>query len=121
MSERVDKAWAQKGLGDYSSEAILGTLRHYGVDVDEAGYRALAASASPIRIAMQWMGKWKGTGQFARFPAAAAEVLWRRYFPDRATPGEFLEAISGLLVFLERVLGGKTVDAELDAAFSRTE
>jgi hypothetical protein len=95
MSERVDKKWADKGLTGYSNEAILGTLQHYGVSCDEAAFRAQAEQAYPLGIAMGWMEKWKGTGQFARFPPAAAEMLWRRWLPDRPTPGEFIEAHAG--------------------------
>ena len=33
--ERVEKGWQSQGLKDYSTEAILGTLGHYGVTVAE--------------------------------------------------------------------------------------
>jgi hypothetical protein len=122
MSERVDKGWMGKGLQHYSDEAIVGTLGHYGLKVDAAAFRAMAdGGASPVRIAAQWLEGWKGTGQFARFPVAAAEVLWRRWLPERATPGEFLEKLSGLLVQLERLLGGKGAQAALDAAFGEVD
>ena len=31
--ERLDKQWQEKGLKDYSTKAILGTLEHYGVSI----------------------------------------------------------------------------------------
>ena len=38
-TDRVDKAWQRKGLKDYSTEAIIGTLGHYGIQVNEADFR----------------------------------------------------------------------------------
>ncbi|MCI0673744.1 MAG: hypothetical protein L0Y64_25120 [Myxococcaceae bacterium] len=121
MSDRVDKGWAEKGLGSYSTEAILATLQHYGIQADETTFRAMAEDAYPLRIAFRWMEAWKGTGQFARLPGSAAEVLWRRWLPDRPTPGEFLEALSGVLVLLGRLLGGKAAAAEVDEALENVE
>ena len=40
MSERVGKDWQNKGIDTFSTEAILGTLAHYGVTIDEASFRA---------------------------------------------------------------------------------
>lgn len=85
-NERVDKAWTKKGLDSYGNEAILATLAHYGVQVDEAGFKALAAERFPLQIALEWSNGWKGTGQFAGFPLAAADTLWARWLPDRAAP-----------------------------------
>lgn len=122
MSERVDKGWTSRGLEGYSTAAILGTLNHYGVSVDEAGFRAQAEQGSPVRIGLGWMEGWKGTGQFSRFPLAAAEALWRRLLPERATPVEFLESLSQLLVQLERLAAGKGgAPADLDAAFGQVD
>src|SRR5579871_6245201 len=70
---RVDKAWIAKGLQDYPTEAILGTLKHYGAETDEATFKKLAQDKFPIGIAEEWHKSWKGTGQFSKFPAAAAE------------------------------------------------
>ena len=41
-AERVDKKWQEKGLESYSTEAILGTLQHYGVTTDEAAFKKVA-------------------------------------------------------------------------------
>lgn len=38
MADRVDKSWKDKGLGAFSTQAILGTLAHYGVALDEGGF-----------------------------------------------------------------------------------
>ena len=86
MSARVDKQWKDKGLGGYSTEAILGTLGHYGVAYDEAGFKAAAAEKFPLELAMDWKSKWKGTGQFATFPYTAANELYTRLLPDSPTP-----------------------------------
>jgi hypothetical protein len=121
MSERVDKAWASKGLDTFSSEAILATLQHYGVAVDEAGFKAQAADKSPLAIGMEWLKGWKGTGQFARFPAAAAEILWRRWLPERPTPGGLVEGVVRLLEALSRLRVGKARPEEVEEAFTQAE
>lgn len=104
--ERVDKAWLKQGLGKYSVGAILGTLRHYGVPVDEAGFKQMAGEQFPLQIAERWHGSWKGTGQFSRFPVYAADELWKRLQPDRLSPSEYTEALALLLRELARLLEG---------------
>ena len=42
-SERVDKGWTKQGLGKYSTEAIFGSLSHYG-----------ARSGNPI-VSFAWI------------------------------------------------------------------
>ncbi|MBK7861672.1 MAG: hypothetical protein IPJ65_24260 [Archangiaceae bacterium] len=87
MSEqRVDKKWQSKGLGGYSTEAILGTLQHYGVSTDEQGFKALAAQKYPMTIAAEWSARWTGTGQFSTFLPNAIGALWTRWLPDQLTP-----------------------------------
>lgn len=104
MSERIDKAWANKGLSSYSTEAIVGTLGHYGVVVDEAGFKALAdgEAPSPMAIARRWMEGWKATGPFARLPLPAAEALWSRWLPERPIPFQLAQALASLLNALGR-------------------
>ena len=99
MSDRIDKAWAEKGLEGYSTEAILGTLGHYGVQVDEASFRALADgdAPSPTAIASRWLKSWKATGPFARLPLPAAEALWSRWLPERPTPFQLAKGMASLL------------------------
>lgn len=113
--DRVDKAWQQKGLKDYSLGAILGTLAHYGVNVDEAGFKKLAEDTFPIRIATGWLQSWSGTGQFSRFPLAAAGELYRRFYPDALVPDTYAEALAKLLMELDKLLrgqpGAKVADA----------
>lgn len=122
MADRVDKRWSDKGLDQYPLEAILGTLAHYGVSVDEAGYRALAKDTFPLFIAAKWHEDgWKGTGQFSRFPAAASEELWRRFFPGEATPADVALGIINLLETLDGVLEGKADDGTLDTRFKVVE
>jgi hypothetical protein len=117
-TERVDKAWQNKGLEGYSTESILGTLGHYGVPVAEADFKKLAESSWPQDIGMEWGKKWKGTGPFKPFPWVAAEELWRRWVPERLAPYEFSEGLAGLMSALTSLLEGKQ-DAPVAAAFDR--
>jgi hypothetical protein len=109
----VDKAWQRKGLKDYSTEAILGTLGHYGVQVQESDFRQLAEKKYPSGIAEGWLSAWKGTGQFAPFPFAAAGELWRRWLADRLAPYELSESLAQLMGALGASLqsGAKVVVA----------
>jgi len=75
MTARVDKQWQQKGLKVYGTDAILGTLQHYGVKVDEADFKALAETHFPLAMAQQWLAGWKGTGPLGQFPFLAAQEL----------------------------------------------
>ena len=117
-TDRVDKAWQSKGLKDYSTEAILGTLGHYGVQVSEAEFRQLAEKQYPTGIAQGWMPNWKGKGQFAPFPFAAAGELWRRWHPERLAPYELSESLAQLMGALGQLLQG-TQQAPVDSAFQR--
>ncbi|MCU0695751.1 MAG: hypothetical protein MUC96_04370 [Myxococcaceae bacterium] len=117
--ERVDKQWKTKGLSGYSTAAIFGTLGHYGITVDEAGFKALAAGQYPLQIAGDWKRSWKGTGPFLPFPYAAADELMRRFFPDRVTPAHLAEKIVMLLGRASDVLHGK--QADLEANFAELE
>lgn len=117
-TERVDKAWQNKGLEGYSTEAILGTLGHYGVPVAEADFKKLAESSWPQDIGLEWGKKWKGTGPFKPFPWVAAEELWRRWVPERLAPHEFSEGLAGLMSALTSLLEGKQ-DTPVSAAFDR--
>lgn len=120
MADRVDKNWQKAGLKDYSNEAILGTLAHYGAKVDEGAFRKLAESEYPLGIAEQWHHGWKGTGQFAKFPFAAAQELWGRWVKDRMRPSEFAEALGKLIVALSQLLDGRQ-DAPVGSAFKEVE
>jgi hypothetical protein len=119
-TQRVDKAWQRKGLKEYSTEAILGTLGHYGVQVDEAGFRQLAEKQYPIGIAQGWASAWKGTGQFSVFPQGAAEELWRRWLPERLSPYELSEKLAELMGALGELLQGSQ-EAAVGPAFERME
>ncbi len=107
--ERVDKQWREKGLGAYSTSAILGTLNHYGVMLDEVGVKAAAGERTPMEVAQDWRAGWKGKGQFEVFPYAAANELLERLFPDRPTPRK----VASTLVELT-VVGVKVVDGGSD-------
>lgn len=118
MSERVDKKWMEKGLQAYSTEAILGTLSHYGVQVDEAGFKALAdaEAPSPAAIAGRWSQNWSATGPFGRFPVPAAEALWERWLPERPTPFQLARDLVQLLnAFNRHVRDGEPVEAVSEA------
>ncbi len=117
-TDRVDKAWQNKGLQGYSTEAILGTLGHYGASASEDDFRKLAETRWPQDIALEWGKKWKGTGPFKPFPHAAAEELWSRWIKDRPAPRQFTTALAELMTALTNLLAGKK-DAPVDAAFER--
>lgn len=107
---RVDKAWKDKGLSGYSTEAILGTLGHYGVSLDEAAFRDAAKDKSPLELANTWREKWKGTGQFVSYPYAAANELITRFFPERPTPMKVATVLMELIAHGLRTLDGKEAD-----------
>jgi hypothetical protein len=103
MADRVDKQWKDKGIQSYSTPAIIGTLNHYGVSVDEAALKA-AGDTTPLELAGQWKASWKGTGQFATFPYAAANELLARLFPDRPTPMKLATVLVELIAASTRYL-----------------
>ncbi len=119
-SERVDKQWQKKGLEAYSTGAILGTLQHYGVALDEEGFRAAAAERFPAQLALDWLAGWKGTGQFANFPYVAAQELTRRLFPDRVMPLSLSKTLAELLESLAAKQQGAGA-SDLDARFGAVE
>lgn len=106
-ADRVDKSWKSKGLTAYSDEAILNTLAHYGVNVDEASFRDVAKESTPLRIAGEWKPKWKGTGQFQLLPYFAAEELVRRWLPDRFTPFQLAQTLINAMARADEVLAGQ--------------
>jgi hypothetical protein len=118
-TDRVDKAWQSKGLKDYSTEAIIGTLGHYGVQVKEEDFRALAADKYPSGIAEGWTSTWKGKGQFTPFPIAAAMELWKRWLKDRLAPYELSEGLAQLMGSLGMQLQGSAPADAVTAAFAR--
>jgi hypothetical protein len=120
MAERVDRSWQAKGLDAYPVPAILGTLAHYGVGVDEARFLELAARDYPLTIAETWHERWTGTGPFARFPAAAAEELWRRLCAPRVAPTDVALAVVRLVGALQAALAGTPEDA-LEGRFAVVE
>ncbi|HSP81232.1 MAG TPA: hypothetical protein VLQ93_22125 [Myxococcaceae bacterium] len=119
-TERVDKAWQSKGLTDYPTEAILGTLGHYGIQVAEAEFRQLGEKRYPVDIAEGWLPQWKGKGQFAPFPYAAAAELWRRWLPEKLAPMELTESLAQLMGTLGELLEGSQ-EAAVGPAFERME
>lgn len=121
MSERVDKTWHTKGIETYSVAAILGSLSHYGVPVTEESFLALTKEDFPLTIAMGWHEHWKGTGQFSRFPAAAAEELWRRLKGGEIAPTDLSLALVNLLTALNGELDKKPDDGTLDTRFKVVE
>lgn len=120
-TERVDKGWQQRGLDQYSLEAIIGTLAHYGVVTDEAAFKALAQAEFPLGMAMQWHEHWKGTGQFSRFPAAAAEELWHRWLPGEIAPTDVALALVKLLGDLTSLVEKKPDEGTLETRFKVVE
>jgi hypothetical protein len=118
--ERLDKQWLEKGLKSYSTKAIRNTLEHYGVSVDEKSFKAQAEMFYPLTIAQSWMNLWKGTGKFAKLPAAAVEELWRRLAPDILQPLDVVESLTQLLKALMQ-LRKKEDTAPVDARFDEME
>ncbi|MFT3841917.1 MAG: hypothetical protein QM723_33305 [Myxococcaceae bacterium] len=117
--DKVDKKWSEKGLGAYETAQILGTLKHYGIDVDEAGFKAKAADAWPLQLAAEWQSQWKGIGQFKSFPASAVEALWRRWLPEQAQPLDLVEALAQLM---QSLIGLRKGDgSQVEAGFSKVE
>lgn len=117
---RLDKHWQEKGLKSYPTEAILGTLEHYGVSVDPRSFKAQAELAYPLTIAQSWMNLWKGTGKFAKLPGAAVEELWRRLTPDLLQPLDVVDALTQLMKALIQ-LRQKADTAPVDAKFEQME
>lgn len=118
---RVDKGWQDKGIDTYSTEAILGTLKHYGVDVTEAQFTALTEKQFPFAIAADWHDHWKGKGQFLRFPAAAAEELWHRVRKGEVAPSDLALALVKLVSAMDEVLAGKADDGTRETRFKVVE
>lgn len=118
--QRIDKQWQEKGLKAYSTEAILGTLQHYGVSVDPKSFKAQAELFYPLTIAQSWMNLWKGTGKFAKLPGAAVEELWRRLAPDILQPLDVVDALTQLLKAL-LALRQKQDTSPVDAKFEAIE
>jgi hypothetical protein len=110
MAERVDKQWKDKGLAGYSTAAIIGTLNHYGIALDEASLATEAADKSPLEVAGAWGRTWKGTGQFVTFPYAAANELFARLFPDRPTPMTVARTVLELIAQGLKVVAGQPGD-----------
>lgn len=87
--ERLDKSWRERGLAAYSTEAILGTLRHYGATVDEELLRRVSSKEQMWTLADRWTREWMGTGPFKELPKAAARELWKRLgIPESQPPGK---------------------------------
>ena len=82
-NDRVDKGWTKKGLDSYSTEAILGTLAHYGVATDESGFRALAEGQFPLQIARSWADSRRVTVPRSDEVAGGAGDLHRRHTGGR--------------------------------------
>ena len=122
MSEsdaRVDKQWKEKGLGAYSTAAIIGTLNHYGVKLDEAGVKEAAKDKTPMEVAQEWHAGWNGKGQFEAFPYSAANELLERLFPERPTPKKVASAlVEATVVGIKLVDGGS---AELGPLLNRAD
>jgi hypothetical protein len=112
MSEKVDKRWKETGLQNYSLGAIVGTLKHYGATVDEAGFAEFAKDKAPLEIAMSWRAQWNGTGPWATFPYAAANEMLAKVFPERLTPMKGAHTLMQCVVSGMHMLEGKRSDFE---------
>ncbi|MBX7101536.1 MAG: hypothetical protein K1X89_27730 [Myxococcaceae bacterium] len=104
--ERLDKQWQKKGLTAYSTDAILGTLGHYGLTIDEAAFKSAAATKFPLELAMGWAETWKATGPFGPLPVPAVEELWRRWVKS-VQPSDVAVSLRALLIAGDAALKGK--------------
>lgn len=120
-TERVDKQWQQRDLGQYSTGAILGTLEHYGIRTDEQAFAAMAKTMYPVGIARLWHQGWKGTGQFLKFHVAAADALWHRLMPGEVAPVDVALALLKLITALNDLLAKKEGDGTLETRFKVVE
>lgn len=120
-TERVDKNWQTRDIDVYSTQAILGTLAHYGVVTSEDGFLSLANEDFPLGIAQRWHEHWKGKGQFSKFPAAAAEEMWRRLKPNEIAPTDLTLALMHLMGALSSALEKKADDGTWDTRFKVVE
>ena len=116
-TERVGKNWQSMGIDTFSTPAILGTLAHYGVTIDEAEYQRRASEDFPFAIASEWQQKWKGTGQFAPFPASASEELWRRLMKGDICPSDMAIAMIQLCVDSAALITQKKLPDTLEARY----
>ncbi len=116
MSAFVDKRWQEKGIDQYSNEAIVATLAHYGVAQDLSSLQAEAEQHYPMHWARNWFPHWKGLGQFSRFPGAAAQELWRRFRPEALAPTDLALALIQLMSDADKFLATKTTQT-LDTRF----
>jgi hypothetical protein len=107
-TERVDKQWKDKGLKAYSTAAILGTLNHYGVALDEAGFKEKAKDKYPLEFAAELKPTWKGTGQWVQFLYLGIDELSLRLFPERVTPMQTAHALIALMAEALKVIDGKS-------------
>jgi hypothetical protein len=107
MTEFVDKRWQDKGIDTYSTEAILSTLRHYGVSAEAEALKSDAVTHYPLAWVKAWHGQWKGLGQFARFPGAAAQELWRRFRPEALAPTDLALSLAKLCENADEALAKK--------------
>lgn len=112
MADRVDKQWKDKGLSAYSTPAIIGTLNHYGIALDEAALKAAMSDKSPLELAGAWKSAWKGTGQFLTYPYAAVNELIVRFYPDRPTPMRVAGVVLELIAQGLRLIDGKPSELE---------
>ena len=84
MSGLVDKNWKKTGLGNYSTDDILGTLRHYGAQVDEATFKEMAEFQYPLVIGSEWHAEWKGVGTVRRLSSGGGPGIVETLGKDSA-------------------------------------
>jgi hypothetical protein len=117
---RVTKDWRSKGLASFTTEEILGSLNHFGVTIDEAGFGQLATALYPLGIARAWEATWNPANQFVLFHVHAAAELWARWQPDRLSTWDFAKALSEFIAQVETLTSG-TPSAALESALARVE
>ncbi len=76
--ERIDERRSEQGLGAYSTQALLATLRHHGVHVEQQLLAQAAGPAEALALASSWTRQWKSEGVPVSFLPALVLELWRR-------------------------------------------
>jgi hypothetical protein len=110
--ERSDETWSGQGPEACSTEVLLATLRHHGVEVEEQRLAQAAGPAEALAFASSSMRQWKGHGLAASALPAVVMELWRRGGP-RAPQAE---PLPGLPRSFHECFGAAALDSQLALA-----
>lgn len=91
--ERSGETWSEQGFRACSTEALLGTLRQQGVDIDSERLASATGVADALALATSWMRDWRGPGHSSSLLLTAVLELWHRLAPQ---PSRGATATTGL-------------------------